>query len=153
MFFWNLLAFLMIQWMLAIWSLLPPPFLIPAWISGSSHTIEAWCGEFEHYFASVWDECNCAVVSAFFGIAFLWDWNENWPFPVLWPRLSFPNLLACWVPYWLLLIIFLLVYSNIEGEEWVSKNFLLRKTNFPNQLFFWPDLKKLCTVNLDSDFF
>ena len=37
---------------------------------------------FEHYFASVWDECNCAVVWAFFGIAFLWDWNENWPFPV-----------------------------------------------------------------------
>ena len=46
---------------------------------------------FEHYFASVWDECNCAVVWALFGIAFLWDWNENWPFPVLWPLLSFPN--------------------------------------------------------------
>ena len=27
-------------------------------------------------------------------IAFLWDLNENWPFPVLWPLLSFPNLLA-----------------------------------------------------------
>ena len=23
----------------------------------------------------------------------LWDWNEYWPFPVLWPLLSFPNLL------------------------------------------------------------
>ena len=33
---------------------------------------------FEHYFASTWDECNCAVVWAFFGIAFLWDSNENW---------------------------------------------------------------------------
>ena len=49
---------------------------------------------FEHYFTSVWDECNCTVVWAFFGIAFLWDWNENWPFSVLWPLLSFPNLLA-----------------------------------------------------------
>ena len=49
---------------------------------------------FEHYFASVWDECNYAVFWSFFGIAFLWDWNENWPFPVLWPLLSFPNLLA-----------------------------------------------------------
>ena len=47
----------------------------------------------EHYFTSLWDECNCVVVWAFFGIAFLWDWNENWPFPVLWPLLSFPNLL------------------------------------------------------------
>ena len=37
---------------------------------------------FEHYFNSMWDECNCVVVWAFFGIAFLWDWNENWHFPV-----------------------------------------------------------------------
>ena len=35
---------------------------------------------FEHSLATVWDECNCAVVWAFFGIAFLWDLNENWPF-------------------------------------------------------------------------
>ena len=44
----------------------------------------------------MWDECNCVVVWAFFGIAFLWYWNGNWPFPVLWPLLSFPNLLAYW---------------------------------------------------------
>ena len=49
---------------------------------------------FEYYFTSMWDECNCVVVWTFFVIAFLWDWNENWPFPVLWPLLSFPNLLA-----------------------------------------------------------
>ena len=54
---------------------------------------------FEHYFTSMWHECNCAVVWAFFGIAFLWDWNENWPFPVLWPLLSLPNLLAYWVQH------------------------------------------------------
>ena len=52
---------------------------------------------FEHYFASVWDKCNCALAWTFFGIAFLWDWNENRPFPVLWPLLSFPNMLAYWV--------------------------------------------------------
>ena len=54
---------------------------------------------FKHYFTSIWDECNCVVVWAFFGIAFLWDWNENWPFPVLWPLLSFPNMLAYWVQH------------------------------------------------------
>ena len=54
---------------------------------------------FEHDSASVWDEYNCAVVWTFFGIAFLWDWNENWPFPVLWPLLSFPDLLAYWVQH------------------------------------------------------
>ena len=39
---------------------------------------------FEHYFTNMRDECNCVVTWTFFGIAFLWDWNENWPFPVLW---------------------------------------------------------------------
>ena len=38
---------------------------------------------FEHYFTSMWNECNCAVVWAFFGIAFLWDWNANKSFPAL----------------------------------------------------------------------
>ena len=54
---------------------------------------------FEHYFTSMWDECNCVVVWAYFGIAFLWDWNENWPFLALWSLLSFPNLLAYWVQH------------------------------------------------------
>ena len=49
---------------------------------------------FEHCFASVWDEYNCAVVWAFFGIAFLWDWNENGPFPVLWPLLDWVSALS-----------------------------------------------------------
>ena len=35
-FFWNSLPFSMIQRMLAIWSLVPLPFLHPAWTSGSS---------------------------------------------------------------------------------------------------------------------
>ena len=51
---------------------------------------------FEHYFARVSDECNCAVVWTFFGIAFLWDWQS---FPVLWPLLSFLDLLTYWVQH------------------------------------------------------
>ena len=54
---------------------------------------------FRYYFAIVWDECNCAVVWTLFDIAFLRYWHENWPFPVLWPLLSFPNLLAYWVQH------------------------------------------------------
>ena len=53
----------------------------------------------ERYFTSMRDECNCVVLWAFFHITFLWDWNENGPFPVLWPLLSFPNLLAYWVQH------------------------------------------------------
>ena len=55
--------------------------------------------DFEDYFSSMWNECNCAVVWTFFGIAVLWDWNENWPLPVLWPLESFPNLLAYWLQH------------------------------------------------------
>ena len=44
---------------------------------------------FDHYFPSMWYECNCVVVWTFFGIAFLWDWNEIWPFPVLWATAEF----------------------------------------------------------------
>ena len=61
-----------------------------------SRTVEAGLGE---CWASMWDECNCVVVWSFFAIAFLWDWNENWIFPVPWPLLSFPNLLAYWVQH------------------------------------------------------
>ena len=46
---------------------------------------------FEHYFASVWDECNCVAVWAFFGLAFLWDWTDLfqscghcWVFQICW---------------------------------------------------------------------
>ena len=54
---------------------------------------------FEHYFTRVWDECNRVVVWAFFGIAFLWNWNENRSFSVLWPLMSFPILLAYWLQH------------------------------------------------------
>ena len=42
MFFWNYFAFSMIQWMLAIWSLVPLPFLKPAWTSGSLQFMYYW---------------------------------------------------------------------------------------------------------------
>ena len=48
--------------------------------------------DFAHYLASMRNDC--IVVSTFFGIDFLWARNENGPFPILWPVLSFPSLLA-----------------------------------------------------------
>ena len=145
----------MIQWMLAIWPLVPLPFLNSAWTSGSSWFTCCWNLDWKIlsiYFASMWDEGRCEVIWTFpdssvgkesacnagepslipglgrcpgegdgyllqdsgrcpwgrrvglawatftftwtfLGVAFLWDWNENWPFLVLWPLLSFPNLL------------------------------------------------------------
>ena len=55
--------------------------------------------DFENYLAGMWNECNCVIVWTFFGISLLWDWNENRHFLVLWPLLSFPNLLAYWLQH------------------------------------------------------
>ena len=70
---------------------------------------------FDHYFTSVWDECNCVVVWTFFGIAFLWDWNENWPFPVLWPLLSVPYLLAYFVQHF-----HSIIFQDLKQLNWNS---------------------------------
>ena len=77
---------------------------------------------FEHYFTSVWDECNRAVVQAFFCIAFLWDWNENWPFPVLWLLLSFPNLLAYWVQHFHGIISQAERSNPTSKEQWLCRH-------------------------------
>ena len=50
------------------------------------------------------------VAWTFFGTAFLWDWNENLSFPVLWPLLSFPNLQAHWAQH----------FNNIIPRIWKS---------------------------------
>ena len=39
---------------------------------------------FEYSISGMWSEWNCMVIWTLFGIAFLWDWNKNWPFPVCW---------------------------------------------------------------------
>ena len=72
---------------------------------------------FDNYFASMWDKCNCVVVWTFFGIAFLWDWHENWPFPILWPLLSFPNLLAYWVQHFNISVILFCLLSHFINNE------------------------------------
>ena len=42
MFFWNSLAFLVIHWVLAIWTLVPLPFLKSVWTYGSSRFTYCW---------------------------------------------------------------------------------------------------------------
>ena len=66
--------------------------LIPASSAFSKSSLSIWkfsvhilmklsLENFQHYFASMCNSLNnCAIVWTFFGIAFLWDWNENWPF-------------------------------------------------------------------------
>ena len=73
---------------------------------------------FEHYLASVWDECNCVLVWAFFGIAFLRDWNENGPFQ---------SCGHCWV---------FQIYWHIECSTFTASSFRIwnSSTGIPSHL-------------------
>ena len=80
-------------------SLVPLPFLNPASTSRSSwFTVKKYCWSLAWrilcitLLPSEMSAIVCAV--RFFGIALLWGWDENWPFAVLWPWLSFQYLLA-----------------------------------------------------------
>ena len=96
MFFWNSLAFSMTQQMLAIWSLVPLPFLNSAWTSGISWLTYSWSlawrslsisllayemsaivGQFEH-----------SLALPFFGIGMKTDLFQScghyWVFHICW---------------------------------------------------------------------
>ena len=96
MFFWNSLAFSVIQWMLTIWSLVPMPFLNPAWISRSS--------QFTYYWSLAWRILRITLVAyeisvivlqfehslalLFFGIGRKTDFFQScghcWVFQICW---------------------------------------------------------------------
>ena len=72
----------------------------------------------------MWNEYSYRAVWTFFGIV-LWDWNENWPFPVMWPGLSFANLLAYWMQHFNSIIfqnLKLLSWSSITSTSFVFSN-------------------------------
>ena len=112
--------------------------------------------DFEHNFTSMQNECNCMIVWTFIGIAFLWDWNENWPFRSLWPLLSFFQI--CWhiqcstftelsfstlnssagilsPPLALLIVMFpnsyLTSHSRMSGSKWVTTPLLTSRSLSP----------------------
>ena len=75
--FLELSCFSMIQQM-SVWSL---PFLNPAWSSGSSWFMYCWSLAWRILSITLLAcKCNCVVVWTFFGIPFLYDWDENWLF-------------------------------------------------------------------------
>ena len=95
-FFWKSLASSMIQQMLAIWSLIPLPFLIQAWTSGSSQF--PWCWSLGWRILSitllVWvmsaivQWFKCSLVLPFLGIWIRIDLFQScghyWVFHICW---------------------------------------------------------------------
>ena len=101
MFLWNSLAFSMIQRMLAIWFLVPLPFLNAAWTSGSSQFMYYWSLAWRILTITLlvlWDECHYAVVWTFLALLSLGlEWKLIFSSPVA--TAEFSNLLAYWVQH------------------------------------------------------
>ena len=100
MFFWNSLALLMIQRMLAIWSLVPLPFLKPAWTTGSLWFTYCWSLAWR-IFSITLLECEMSAIVQwfehslalpFFGIEIKSDLFQSyvhcWVFQISWQEES-----------------------------------------------------------------
>ena len=91
MFFWYALPFLMIQQMLAIsGSLGFSKTSLNIWNLMIYILLKSGLENYDHYFTSIWDECNCAVVWVlpFFGIGMKTDLFQScghgWVFHIFW---------------------------------------------------------------------
>ena len=161
----------MIKWMLAIWSdssVSRKPSLY-LWKFLVHIVLKPGLKEFEQNLADVWNEHNCMVVWTFFDIVFLWDWNETWPFPVLWSLLNFLSLLTYWVQQLIAssfrllnnttglpsppLVLFMVIppkahftsHSRVSSSRWLTIQFCLSRSL---RLFFLIDL--LCILATSS---
>ena len=80
----------MIQWMSAIWFLVPLPFLNLAWPSRSSRFTYCWSLAWRTLSITLlaWNECNCVVVWTFFGIVMKTHLFQScghcWVFQICW---------------------------------------------------------------------
>ena len=92
MFFWNSLAFSMFQLMLAIWSLVPLPFLNPASISGNSWLTYCWSLAYRILsitllaceISATVQQFAHSLVLPFFGIGMKTDLFQSWVFHICW---------------------------------------------------------------------
>ena len=100
--FWNCFAFSMIQWMLAIWSLIPLSFLSPAWTSGSQWFMYCWSlawGFWAFLCLRVrWVQLCSSLNILWHCLALGLEWKLTFSSPVA-TGLHFPNLLAFWVQH------------------------------------------------------
>ena len=82
MFFLSSLAFSMIQNVgnLISGSSACSKFTLYIWKFSVHMLLKPSLKDFEHYFARMWNECNCTVLWTFIGTYLLWNWKEYWPF-------------------------------------------------------------------------
>ena len=85
-------------------------YLILGFSSFSKPSLEIWkflvhimlkpsTQDLKHDVTSMEDGCNCPMVSTFCSTTLLGNWDEDRPFPVLWPLLGLPDLLTNWMKH------------------------------------------------------
>ena len=95
MFFWNSLAFSMIQrlWQFDLWFLCFSKTSLNIWKFTVYVLLKPGLENFRHYFPSMWDECKFVVVWAFFALSFfgtgmktdlLQSCGHCWVFQICW---------------------------------------------------------------------
>ena len=148
MLFWNSLAFSMIQWILAIWYLVPLSFLNPAWTSGNSWFMYCWRLAWRilsiillsrEMSAIVW-ELECSFTLLYFGIGMKTDLFQScghcWVFQfagilsaALWQhhllgfeiaQLVFYYLHSCCSPWYFLSPTWLCIPRYLVLHEWLQ---------------------------------
>ena len=62
-----------------------------------------------------WISCHLQQQMAGYPNPLYWIWNENWLLPVLWPLLSFPNLLTRWVRHFNSIYLQIVIYYLIPS--------------------------------------
>ena len=71
--------------------------------------------DFKHDLTSMGDEYNCPMVWTFFS-TILGNWDEDWPFLVLWALLGLLDLLTYWVQHFNSIILYGFLNSSIPAE-------------------------------------
>ena len=84
--------------------------LISGYSAFSKSSLNIWKFLFTYCWTLTWRILNITLlgyemsaivrqIEPSLALPFFANWNENWPFPVRWPLLSFLNLLAYWVKH------------------------------------------------------
>ena len=73
----DILSLVCLVWLFVVHASLGSFVFNSVWLDAVTIKYVCTLEDFGHNLASVGNECNCTVVGAFFGTAFLWDWDVD----------------------------------------------------------------------------
>ena len=120
-----LLELLPLQWSNRCWQFCSSAFSntsLNMWKFTVDILLKSGLENFQHYFGSLWDDCNCAVVWTFFGISCLWglEWKLTFSSPVATAEFSkFAHILSAAISQHHLLAFEIAQWTSITSTSFV----------------------------------